>query len=130
MLDLFSSFIKQCNTCKKKSLIDCLTPLSSISITVLPVQDHRWLCGCHACALALTAMWATLAGAQRTGRVGEALDAVCMLLPAEGFVSGGGGDLVIIGLQLRAVKPGAALCGGEPLLLLLIFSLLMGIQKQ
>lgn len=75
-------------------------------------------------------MWATLAGAQRTGRVGEGLDAVCMFLPAEGFLSGGGGNLVIIGLKLRAVEPGAALCRGEPLFLLLILFLLMVIQKR
>lgn len=75
-------------------------------------------------------MWATLAGAERTRRVGEALDAVCMFLPAEGFLSGGGGNLVIIGLKLRAIKPGAALCGGEPLLLLVILFLLMVIQKR
>lgn len=63
-------------------------------------------------------MWATMAGAQQTGRVGVVLDAVCVFLPAEGFLSGGGGNLVIIGLKLQAVKPGAALCRREPYFLL------------
>lgn len=54
-------------------------------------------------------MWATLAGAQRTGCVGEALHAVCVFLPTEGFVIGGGGNLVIIGLKVGAVKLSAAL---------------------
>lgn len=75
-------------------------------------------------------MWATMAGAQQTEHVGVVLDAVCMFLPEEGFLSGGGSNLVIIGLKLRAVKPAAALRGGEPSFLLLILFLLMVMQKR
>lgn len=82
----------------------CLTLFSSITITVLLVQSHRWLCGCSSCVLAFTAMWATLAGAQQTGCVGEILDAVFWVLPAEAFVSGGSASLVMIGQKAGAVK--------------------------
>lgn len=53
-----------------------------------------------------------------------------MFLPAEGFVSGGGGNLVIIGLKLGAVKTGAAECRGEPLLFLLILRLLTEAENK
>lgn len=55
-------------------------------------------------------MWATLAGAQQTGCVGEVLDAVFWLLPAEASVSGSSANLVIIGQKVGAVKRKAALC--------------------
>lgn len=71
---------------------------------MLLVLHHRWLCGCHSCVLAFTAMWATLAGAQRARRVGEVLDAICLFLSAEGFVSGGGCNLVILDLKMRTAK--------------------------
>lgn len=89
---------------------------------MLLVLHHRWLCGCHSCVLAFTAMWATLAGAQRARRVGEVLDAICLFLSAEGFVSGGGCNLVILDLKMRTVKLNTRL-------LLLVLFLLMGREK-
>lgn len=68
------------------------------------VPSRRWLGGFSSCRLVFAAMWATLAGPQRTERVGDVLDAVCMLRPAGGSVTGGGGNLVITCLIVRKVK--------------------------
>lgn len=68
-------------------------------------------------------MWATLAGAQRARRVGEVLDAICLFLSAEGFVSGGGCNLVILDLKMRTVKLNTRL-------LLLVLFLLMEKRKR
>lgn len=95
------------NNNKKTTEIYCtrfLTHPSSIRIFALLLLNHRWLCRRSSCVLAFAAMWATLAGAERTRRVGDVLDAVCMFLPAGAFVSGGGGNLVIIGLKERTMN--------------------------
>lgn len=55
-------------------------------------------------------MWATLAGAQQTGCVGEVLDAFFWVLPAEAFVRGSSANLVMIGQKVGAVKLNAVLC--------------------
>lgn len=73
-------------------------------------------------------MWAALAGAQITRRVGEVLDAVCMFLLAGAFVSGRAWNLVIICLKLRTVE-GAVFCREGLLFLLLSLYFLMWTGK-
>lgn len=104
---------------RRRKIRQCLTFMSSICIKMFLDHDRTWLHGCNARVLACDAMWATLTLAQRTGRVGNVLAAVCMFQTAEVFLSRRGGNLEMMGLKRRIV-PSAALC------ILLVFFLLMG----